>query len=263
MPEPGTMHPSGIGMSSQVPSVRNAVPASVGAACVGALLLSAAFRAHAAGFSGNAALTSDYVWRGSTQTHGDPAVQAGFKLAGDSGLYGSVWASNVEFAPETHASSEFDFTLGWARSLGDDWAIDVNVLHYAYPSTTTDLDWTELNDTVTWKGNYWASLGYSNEALGYDDSAVYGLVGAKWPLNDRFRFEATVGYYGLKDLDGDDRDDSYAHGSLSAVWAFTAADSKPVVEARLTAHGTNSKAEDFFGDEFAGSRIEAALQASF
>lgn len=263
VPDPGTMHPSGIGMSLQVPSVHGAVPASVGAACFGAFLLSAVFRADAAEVSGNAALTSDYVWRGSTQTHGDPAVQAGFKVAGDSGLYGSAWASNVEFAPETHASSEFDFTLGWARDFGDDLAIDVNVLHYAYPSTTNDLDWTELNGSVTWKGNYWASLGYSNEALGYDDNGIHGLVGAKWPLDDRFRFEATVGYYGLKDLDGDGRDDSYAHGSLGAVWALIAADSKPVVEARLTAHATDSRAEDFFGDEFAGSRIEAALQASF
>ena len=79
--------------------------------------------------------------------------------------------------------------------------MDVNVLHYPYPSTTTDLDWTELNGTVTWKGNYWASLGYSNEALGYDESGVYGLVGAKFPVNDRFRFEATAAYYALEDLD--------------------------------------------------------------
>lgn len=249
-------------MSLLLSSARAANPFT-GAACCGALLLSAAFHADAAKFSGNATLTSDYVWRGSSQTHGDPAAQAGFKLAGESGVYGSAWASNVEFAPETHAGSEFDFTLGWGRSLGDDWALDVNVLHYAYPSTTVDLDWTELNGTVAWKGNYWASLGYSNEALGFDGSGIYVLVGAEWSLNDRFRFEATAAYYDLKDLDGDGRDDSYAHGSLSAVWVLTAADSKPVVEARLTAHGTNPRAEELFGDEFAGSRIEAALQASF
>lgn len=214
--------------------------------------------AQAAEVAGNAALTTDYVWRGSTQTHGDPAVQAGFKVAVESGFYGSVWGSNVEFAPETHASSEFDFTVGWGRNLNDDWALDVNVLHYRYPSTTVDLNWTELNSTVTWKGNYWASLGYSNEALGFDESGIYGLVGAKFPINDKFRFEAAVGYYDLKDLDGDNRDDSYAHGLVSAVWTF-----KAPFEARLTAHATDSKAKDFFGEDFAGNRIEAALQASF
>ncbi len=214
--------------------------------------------AHAADVTGNATLTTDYVWRGSTQTHGDPAVQAGVKVVGESGFYGSVWASNVEFAPETHASSEFDFTVGWGCGLGQDWTLDVNVLHYGYPSATVDLNWTELNGTVTWKGNYWASLGYSNEALGYDETGVYGLVGAKFPVNDKFRFEAAIAHYALKDLNGDGRDDDYTHGSVGAVWAF-----KAPFEARLTAYATDSKAKDFFGEDFAGNRIEAALQASF
>lgn len=231
------------------------------ATCIGLLLLGA--RAHAAEVSGSAALTSDYVWRGSTQTQGDAAVQAGFKLAGESGLYGSVWASSVEFAPETRASSEFDLTLGWGRSFNDDWALDVNVLHYAYPSTTTDLNWTELNGSVIWKGNYWASLGVSNEALGYDETGVYGLVGARLPVNDRLRFEAVLGHYDLSDLNGDGRGDDYTHGAVSAILAFNAPGSERIIEARLTAHATDSKAKAFFGDDFAGSRIEAALQASF
>ncbi|MBC7991182.1 MAG: hypothetical protein H7Y19_16590 [Luteimonas sp.] len=214
--------------------------------------------AEAAEFSGSAALTTDYVWRGTTQTQGDPAVQVGFKAAGDSGWYASVWGSNVEFAPETHASSELDFTVGWAHSLSDDWALDVNVLHYRYPSTTVDLNWTELNSTLTYAGNYWLSIGYSPEVFGSEETGVYTLVGAKFPVSDSFRFEAAAGYYFLDDLNGDSHDDSYAHGLVSAVWAF-----KAPFEARLTGHATDSNAKDFFGDDFAGNRIEAALQASF
>lgn len=231
---------------------------ALSAALAAVFAFGASAAAQAADITGNATLTTDYVWRGSTQTQGDPAVQAGVKVAGKSGFYGSVWASNVEFAPETHASSEFDFTVGWGRNLSDDWALDVNVLHYRYPSTTVDLNWTELNGTVTWKGDYWASLGYSNEALGFDETGVYALLGAKFPVNDKFRFEAAVAHYDLKDLNGDGRDDGYTHGLVSAVWAF-----KAPFEARLTAHATDSKAKQFFGDDFAGSRIEAALQASF
>jgi uncharacterized protein (TIGR02001 family) len=175
---------------------------------IGALsaVLAAAFAfgasgaAQAAEVTGNATLTTDYVWRGSTQTQGDPAVQAGVKVAGESGFYGSVWGSNVEFAPETHASSEFDFIVGWGRSFNDDWALDVNVLHYRYPSTAVDLDWTELNGSLTWKGNYWVSLGWSNEALGLDESGLYGLLGARFPINDRFRFEAALAYYDLAEI---------------------------------------------------------------
>jgi uncharacterized protein (TIGR02001 family) len=219
-------------------------------------LATAAARSEAADFSGNAALTSDYVWRGSTQTHGDAAVQAGFKVAGDSGFYASIWGSSVEFAPETHASSELDFTVGWGKALDDDWAFDVNVLRYQYPSTTVDLNWTELNGTVTYKGNYWGSLGWSNEALGYDASGTYALVGAKFPVNDAFRVEAALAHYFLSD--DVVAEDGYTHGSVSAIWAFHAP-----FELRVTAHATDSNAKHIFGDDFAGSRIEAALQASF
>src|SRR4249919_1504629 len=122
---------------------RHAHAPLIAAICALGGLLASAAPVHAAELSGNATLTTDYVWRGSTQTHGDPAVQAGIKVTGDSGLYASVWGSNVEFAPETHASTELDFTVGWGRKISDRWAVDVNVLHYRYPSTTIDLNWTE------------------------------------------------------------------------------------------------------------------------
>jgi len=213
--------------------------------------------AQAATFSGNAALTSDYVWRGTTQTQGDPAVQAGFKLAGDSGWYASAWGSNVEFAPELHASSELDFTAGWAGSLGNAWTLDVNALHYRYPSTTADLNWTELNATLGYDSRYWLSMGFSPEALGSDDSGTYTQLGARFPVNDAFRIEAVAGYYFLDDVYAE----SYAHGQLSAIWMLDT--SAVPVELRLTAHDTDTGAKRIFGDELAGSRIEAAMQASF
>ncbi len=52
-------------------------------------------------FSGTAALTSDYRFRGVTQTQTDPALQAGFTLAHTSGLYFGLWGSNVNFGSGT------------------------------------------------------------------------------------------------------------------------------------------------------------------
>lgn len=204
--------------------------------------------------SGSAALTSDYVWRGSSQSQGDPAAQFGVKAAHRSGLYASAWGSGVEFAPQTHASSELDFTVGWAGQIAPDWTLDVNVLHYRYPSSTVDLNWTELNGTATWRDNYWLSLAYSNQALGSKDRGIYSQLGARWPVNDALRFEAAVGHYFLDDVYGR----SYTHGQLSAIWTFQAP-----FELRLTAHATDRNAERIFGDSLAGSRIEAAVQASF
>ncbi len=212
--------------------------------------------AQAADLSGSAALTTDYVWRGSTQTQGKPAVQAGFKLSGDSGLYASLWGSNVKFAPETLANTELDVAVGWSRQLNDDWAVDVNVLRYQYPSSALDLNWTELNGTLTYKNNFWVAAGHSNQALGYDAAGTYLQAGAKFPVNDAVRIEASAAHYVLSDAVV--AKGGYSHVQLSGIWTF-----KSPFELRLSAHATDSAAKAIFGHDYAGSRIEAALQASF
>jgi uncharacterized protein (TIGR02001 family) len=177
-------------------------------------------------------------------------------VVGKSGLYASAWGSNVEFAPETRASGELDFTVGWSHALGAKWAMDVNLLRYQYPATAVDLNWTELNGTIIYNGNYWASLGVSNEALGYDARGTYALVGAKFPITDTFRVETNVAHYFLDNAVV--AKSGYSHGMASAVWTF-----KAPYELRVTAHGTDANARAIFGDDFAGSRVEAAFQASF
>ncbi|WP_303748588.1 TorF family putative porin [Stenotrophomonas pigmentata] len=216
--------------------------------------LTASANALALDTSGSAALTSDYVWRGSTQSQGDAAVQAGFRVTGASGFYASAWGSNVEFAPETHASSELDFVVGWNGKLADDWALDANLLHYRYPATTVDLNWTELNTTLTWKDNYWLSLGWSPEALGTKQDGLYTQLGARMPLSPQLRLEAAVGWYQLQDAVGS----GYAHGQVNAIWAVAAP-----IELRLSGHFTDQHARDLFGDQAAGTRWEAAVQAAF
>jgi uncharacterized protein (TIGR02001 family) len=217
------------------------------------LLLATTGLANAADAGGTAAITTDYVWRGTSQTQGDPAVQVGASIAADSGWYGAIWGSNVEF-PGTGANTEFDFTLGWAGALSDDWALDVNVLHYRYPSTTVDLDWTELNGRLTYADRYWLALGYSPEALGADGHGLYSQAGARWPVGETVTLELAAGHYALRDA----YDDDYWHAQASAIWSFRAP-----FELRVTAHATDDSAERLFGESVAGNRIEAALQASF
>jgi len=229
-----------------------AIPAGFAAAAIVGLMAFGC-EARAAGPSGSLALTSDYVWRGTSQTQEAPAVQAGLKFAADTGAYASAWGSNVEFAPGTGASSEFDIAVGYGRTAGD-WAFDVNVLRYVYPGTEGDLDWTELNGSLTWRDRYWLAAGWSPEALGSGENGTYLQAGARFPVGDAVRVEAAVGHYLLDDVYGD----RYTHAQLGAVWTVRAP-----LELRVTAHATDSSAERLFGRELAGHRIEAAVQASF
>jgi len=218
----------------------------------GGLLLGVACTTQAQ-VSGNAALTSDYVWRGSSQTREEPAVQAGLKYAHPSGLYASVWGSNVRFKPYNGAHSEFDLAAGWSGKLAADWALDLYLLRYQYPSAHTDLNWTELNASLTWRGNYWVALGQSTDAMASGTSGTYALLGARFPFSEGWRMEATVARYVLDRAYAR----SYTHGNAGIVWTF-----KPPFEARLTLHATDSAARKLFPG-MAGTRVEFAIQASF
>jgi uncharacterized protein (TIGR02001 family) len=220
----------------------------------GALFVLAAPAAWAAELGGSATITSDYVWRGTSQTEGDPALQAGMKIASARGLYASAWGSNVAFAPGLDASTEMDLALGWAASPGDAWGFDAYVLQYRYPSTTVNLDWVEWNATVNYRDRVSVSVGWSHQALGSDGPGTYLQVGGRKPIRDAFRFEATLAHYFLDDAIGG----SYSFGNASAIWSLRAP-----FELRVTAHATDGDARTLFGDDVAGSRIEAALQASF
>ena len=67
-------------------------------------------------------LTSDYDWRGLTQTDEDPALQASIDWADESGWYIGAWASNVDFGPGD-PSYEVDLYTGFSGGdedgLGD------------------------------------------------------------------------------------------------------------------------------------------------
>ena len=226
--------------------------ASTAALCGGAAV-SAWPVAAAAQLTGSLALTSDYVWRGSSQTREKPAVQGSVKYAHGSGLYASVWGSNVKFKPDNGATGEFDIALGWSGKVAEDWALDVYWLRYQYPGSDMNLNWNEVNAAVTWRDNYWLSVGHSTNAMASRSTGTYVLAGARYPINDRWRMEGTLAHYFLDSAYAD----SYTHGSVGVIWVF-----KAPFEARLTLHSTDSAAKRLFPG-MAGSRVEFALQASF
>ena len=50
-----------------------------------------------ADISANFSFTTNYVWRGMTQTMDDPGYSGGFDYTDDSGFYAGTWGSNVAF----------------------------------------------------------------------------------------------------------------------------------------------------------------------
>lgn len=223
-----------------------ALPIALSALCSGG--------ASAAEVTGSSALTSDYVWRGTSQSNEDPAVQAGLKVDGTHGVYAQAWGSSVEFAPQTRASTEIDLTAGWSGALNADATLDLSVTRYLYPSAAADLDWTEVSATLIWREHYWVQIAHANDALASGATGTYAQIGARVPLNERIRLEGAAGHYWLARTSGYA---DYTHLQLGAVWAVAAP-----FELRLTLHDTDAAAERDFGT-WAGTRVEAAVQATF
>lgn len=95
--------------------------------------------------SGAATVASDYRFRGVSQTDTEMTVQAGLTLAYDSGLYASVWASNLAgWGTFGGANMELDLLLGYRAGLGQNGQIDAGVVWYMYPGGADNTDFAEL-----------------------------------------------------------------------------------------------------------------------
>ena len=80
----------------------------------------------------NVSATTNYLWRGVTQTGDASAVSGGIDYSDDSGAYAGVWVSNISGAQEV------DYYGGYATDM-----FDVGVITYQYPIDTS-LNFTEL-----------------------------------------------------------------------------------------------------------------------
>src|SRR6218665_470501 len=83
--------------------------------------------------TGTAALVSDYRFRGVSQTDKEGAVQAGFTVTHESGLYVGTWGSNLSgWGTFGGSNMELDIYGGYLAKLGD-LSLDVGLTWYMYP----------------------------------------------------------------------------------------------------------------------------------
>ena len=136
--------------------------------------------------SANVALTTEYVFRGFSQTGEGPAVQGGFDV-GCGIFYAGVWASNLDFggiAGEDIANIEMDWYLGIKPVTGKiTW--DLGVIYYSYPEAFdpgAELDYVELKvggSAEIWKGG---TLGFT----AFYSPEYTGEVGDVWTFETAF-----------------------------------------------------------------------------
>lgn len=136
--------------------------------------------------SGNVALTSDYVFRGTSQSDEHAALQGGLELALPTGgpeLYAGFWGSSVDF---TDATVEVD---GYAGARGEihGFGYDANVTYYWYPGSASNLnyDFVEIGGSLSYDAGFaipTIGVQYSPDFFGDSDQAWYGYAGVEVPV---------------------------------------------------------------------------------
>jgi len=193
--------------------------------------------------SANVTLTSDYIFRGITQTGGDPAIQGGFDYTHSSGFYLGTWASNVgwieDFQGYTKGNVEIDLYGGFRGNIGkSDFTFDVGAIQYWYPgdkpANIPDADTSEIYGAVGWK---WFTVKYSYylsdgvfgfpDATGSDYLAISGslpvgetglTLGASWGTFNFDGFNPGIGQpNSVQDYDDWSISATYDMGKLSNV----------------------------------------------
>jgi uncharacterized protein (TIGR02001 family) len=149
-------------------------------------------------FTAGATLTSDYRFRGISNSDRGAAVQGWVQYDHASGFFGNVWASTIDFNDQlTYDSSvEVDFTVGYNHMFSEKTGGTVKAVYYWYADADTptgfpDYDYFELgaalshdfgmaavSGEVMWSPDYFAEVG--------DSVALTG--GVEVPIMDEFLF---------------------------------------------------------------------------
>lgn len=172
-----------------------------------------------AGFawSGNLAVTSDYIFQGASETGGRPAIQGGFDLEHETGLYLGNWNSSVQFGDDAPFYLEMDVYGGFATDITDTVGIDVGVVHFFYPAAGGSEEFTEVYAGVnTGYQDLMADFYVVYEAsdgdyINYQLSLAYALPQDTYVFTD-------VGYRDFDD-DGDLDERTYWHIGAGVEYA--------------------------------------------
>jgi uncharacterized protein (TIGR02001 family) len=215
--------------------------------------------AHAEGsVGGHLDVTTDYVFRGVSQTLGGPAVQADLHYQTSSGWFAGVWGSTVNLNRGPGATMELDAYAGRAWPVGGPWNARVTAVQYIYPNDTAYLryDYFELSASLFYEDRLAFTVSWSPDTSRYsaygisrgEPAASYEIVG-QLPISGPVSAIGSVGYYDLSQLFGT----GYFYGSAGLAAGFKR------FRADLSYFATGQQATDLFGSKVAGDRWALTL----
>ena len=156
---------------------------------------------------GNVGATTDYIWRGDTQSSGDASFSGGIDADFGNGFAVGVWAGSLGGnQSDDSANYELDLYGSYGFALGA-LSMEVGYISYEYPGVADSAD--DFEDIYVSAGYGPLSVSYYVDA-DVDDN-TYISIDAEFGLEDDW----TLGLHFGQEAFETDPDDDYASISLS------------------------------------------------
>ncbi len=195
--------------------------------------------------SGNVALTTDYKFRGISQSDESPAIQGGFDYGHESGFYIGTWGSSIDFDTNGagyDGSLELDVYAGFGGAFGDsDWGYDIGLLYYGYPGDDGDEgDYLEVYGGVSYK-DLSLSVAYSDDYYAETGKFYYVAGDYSYTLPQDFVLDLHVGYNGFDE-------ESFLSNGADEYWDYSVGITKSLggVDLSLAYIGTDLDEDEVF-----------------
>ncbi len=218
-------------------------------------LMAASVAQAAVEVSGGVAFTTDYKFRGLSQSSNNVAVQGSLTATHDSGAYATFWGSSVS---GLEGGSETNAVLGYSGEISDI-TYDVGYLRYIYAGANdnnlgTDPDYDEVYASVSAKG---AKLGlaYSPDYFAESGEFLYTYVSYGTEVGG-IGLSAHVGYNAFLGSDAEIANFGFVNSTDDYVdYKIAASKSYKDVGFELAYIGTDLDDDDFAGVNAEGSVV--------
>lgn len=162
---------------------------------------------------------SDYRFRGLSLSEKDPAFQPSLTVTHKSGVYASVWGSNI--ADNAGDDVEIDLTLGYSGNIGDGFKLGALAVYYVYPGISS-INYAEFQGSLSrdiGPANIGVLVAYSPKQDNTGDrDNTYVAVNGSVPLGSS-PFTLT-GSFGIEDGAFGDKKRDWSLGVTTEVKGF-------------------------------------------
>lgn len=205
-------------------ATRRSLLVHAGSFALPVLLLLTASAPAAGELSGSIGAATDYLYRGLTQTNGQPAVHASLHMQPAEGWSAGLWTSTVDLNRDGRTGFELDLHAARSWALSGDWTASVGLTfrEYLREPGALDYDHQEINASLSFQERISASVTWSPNAAIYwrgparGSAAAYELT-IQQPLNSHWSVFAGAGRYDHEALPSD----GYAYWSAGLTFTWS------------------------------------------